>query len=161
MQQSILEPLSQMTQSSLLSFAELFSFMLGEAGRPITRGRVVPPIETSDMLLVFNKSINEVALGYKMLTTIPEIDRDTTSLSRALVSALHLACLLARLLDDETCDQKLKKEILKSMYDLTSLKVCIIHPSVYITYKKYLMKIFFYLLCCCRLKHVLTGQHYI
>ena len=30
MQQHILEPLSPLTQSSLLSFAELFSFMLSE-----------------------------------------------------------------------------------------------------------------------------------
>ena len=33
MQQKILEPLSPMTQSSLLSFAELFSFMMSEGGR--------------------------------------------------------------------------------------------------------------------------------
>ena len=33
MQQKILEPLSPMTQSSLLSFAELFSFMMSEGGK--------------------------------------------------------------------------------------------------------------------------------
>ena len=38
MQQKILEPLSPMTQSSLLSFAELFSFMMSEGGR--SRGQV-------------------------------------------------------------------------------------------------------------------------
>lgn len=38
MQQKILEPLSPMTQSSLLSFAELFSFMMSEGGRG--RGQV-------------------------------------------------------------------------------------------------------------------------
>jgi len=40
MQQKILEPLSPMTQSSLLSFAELFSFMMSEGGR--SRGQPVP-----------------------------------------------------------------------------------------------------------------------
>ena len=40
MQQKILEPLSPMTQSSLLSFAELFSFMMSEGGR--SRGQVRP-----------------------------------------------------------------------------------------------------------------------
>jgi hypothetical protein len=35
MQQKILEPLSPMTQSSLLSFAELFSFMMSEGGEMI------------------------------------------------------------------------------------------------------------------------------
>jgi len=38
MQQKILEPLSPMTQSSLLSFAELFSFMMSEGGR--SRGQL-------------------------------------------------------------------------------------------------------------------------
>lgn len=69
MQQSILEPLSPMTQSSFLSFAELFSFMLGEAGRPTTRGRVVPPIETVDMLMIFNKAVKEIELGKSISRT--------------------------------------------------------------------------------------------
>lgn len=123
MQQSILEPLNPMTQSSLLSFAELFSFMLGEAGRPITRGRVVPPIETEDMLSIFIKAVSEVSLGQKMLKAMPECERDPTSLSRALVSALHLACLLARLLDDDECCETMRRRILQALYDLISLKV--------------------------------------
>lgn len=150
MQQNILEPLSPMTQSSLLSFAELFSFMLGEAGRPVTRGRVVPPIETDDMLLVFDKALQEVKQGQEMMFLMPELERDTTALSRALVSALHLACLLARLLvncdsssnnnsgscvaedvidlrccaDDPSGEQfDVKKRVLKALYELVSLKV--------------------------------------
>lgn len=123
MQQSILEPLSPMTQSSLLSFAELFSFMLGEAGRPVTRGRVVPPIETKDMLLIFGKAVKEVELGQKMLNKLPEAQQDPLAICRALVSALHLACLLARLLEDEDCDPVIRKEVLKALYDLISLKV--------------------------------------
>lgn len=63
MQQKILQPLSPMTQSSLLSFAELFSFMLVEAGRLLPRGRIVPPIEARDMLLIFNKAVLEVERG--------------------------------------------------------------------------------------------------
>uniref|UniRef100_A0A1B0DPA9 Ankyrin repeat protein n=1 Tax=Phlebotomus papatasi TaxID=29031 RepID=A0A1B0DPA9_PHLPP len=117
MQQSILEPLSPMTQSSLLSFAELFSFMLGEAGRPVTRGRVVPPINTDDMLLVFDKAVKE---------GLPEKEKDTGALSRALTSALHLACHLARLLsDDVECSDKERQQVLKALYDLVSLKVII------------------------------------
>ncbi|XP_059621409.1 protein fem-1 homolog CG6966 [Phlebotomus argentipes] len=126
MQQSILEPLSPMTQSSLLSFAELFSYMLGEAGRPVTRGRVVPPINTDDMLLVFDKAVHEVKLGQKMIAALPEKERDTAALSRALVSALHLACHLARLLsDDVECSDKVRQQVLKALYDLVSLKVII------------------------------------
>lgn len=124
MQQRILEPLNPMTQSSLLSFAELFSFMLGEAGRPITRGRVVPPIETTDMLLVFNRAVKEVALGQKMFVD-PSFDheKDVAGLNRALVIALHLACLLSRLIFDDDCAEKVKQEILSAIYELVKLKV--------------------------------------
>ncbi|GAB0097965.1 Protein fem-1 homolog CG6966 [Sergentomyia squamirostris] len=126
MQQSILEPLSSMTQSSLLSFAELFSFMLGEAGRPVTRGRVVPPINPDDMFAVFDKAVRELEMGQKMLTALPEKERDTAALSRALVSALHLACHLALLLsDDLECSDKVREQVLKALYDLISLKVII------------------------------------
>lgn len=125
MQQSILEPLNAMTQSSLLSFAELFSFMLGEAGRPVTRGRIVPPIETKDMLLVFDNAIKEVIQGQLMLEKSTDIDKDMTALNRALVIALHLACLLARLLDDEADSEheNTKLSIYKSLYELVKLKV--------------------------------------
>ena len=58
--------------------------MLGETGQPITRGRVVPPIETIDMLLVLNRA---AALGY-----------DWTEF--AFVIALHLASLSFWLLVD-------------------------------------------------------------
>ncbi|KFB51873.1 AGAP003839-PA-like protein [Anopheles sinensis] len=125
MQQSILEPLNPMTQSSLLSFAELFSYMLGEVGRPITRGRIVPPIETSDMLVVFKKSIREVQLGQKMLDRMQYHERDHCALTRALVISLHLACLLVRLLDEEEemCTEEMKHQILQALYDLVSLKI--------------------------------------
>lgn len=121
----VLESLNPMTQSSLLSFAELFSFMLGEAGRPVTRGRVVPPIEPCDMLTVFDKAIKEVELGQKMLNKIPEQQQDPLAICRALVSALHLACLLARLLDDEDCESVIKNQVLKALHNLVSLKVSV------------------------------------
>lgn len=126
MQQSILEPLNPMTQSSLLSFAELFSFMLGEAGRPVIRGRVIPPVEINDMLIVFDKAINEVELGQKMINKIPEAQQDPLSICRALVSALHLACLLALLVDDEDCEPVIQKRVLKALHKLVSLDVSIV-----------------------------------
>jgi hypothetical protein len=98
--------------------------MLGEAGRPITRGRVVPPIETNDMLLVFNRAVNEVALGQKMIID-PAFDheKDIAGLNRALVIALHLACLLSRLIFDDDCAEDVKQKILSAIYDLVKLKV--------------------------------------
>jgi len=44
MQQKMLEPLSPMTQSSLLSFAELFSYMMSEGRNRHTNQRRSPPI---------------------------------------------------------------------------------------------------------------------
>lgn len=99
MQQQMLERLNPMTQSSLFSFTELFSFMMGEEGKPTTRGRVVPPVEFNDLLRVFNKAVKEVELGNQMLERLPSADRDVTYLTRVLVITLHLACLLTRLLD--------------------------------------------------------------
>lgn len=58
MQQSMLEPLNPMTQSSLFSFTELFSFMVGEEGRQTARGRRVPPVKREDLLRVFEKAVS-------------------------------------------------------------------------------------------------------
>ena len=44
MQQKMLEPLSPMTQSSLLSFAELFSYMMSEGRNRNNNQRRSPPI---------------------------------------------------------------------------------------------------------------------
>lgn len=170
MQQKILPPLSAMTQSSLLSFAELFSFMMTEAGRSLPRGRVVPPIEASDILMIFNKALLEVERGLsnsqkqsasnvssssisgqswaveqqKSTTTtsastspssseqsqqlatassLHECKNDPNALTRALVSALHIGCLLAWLIDDETFCPKMRREILVALYKLNSLNI--------------------------------------
>lgn len=60
MQQTMLEPLNPMTQSSLVSFAELFSFMICEESRFITRGRRIPPVCFADVAIIYNKAVNEV-----------------------------------------------------------------------------------------------------
>lgn len=173
MQQKILPPLSPMTQSSLLSFAELFSFMLMEAGRLLPRGRVVPPIAASDMLKIFNKAVLEVERGlsnYQMLqsganvssslagqswsveqqksataaqtqsqqhqtpqqtqqqqavTSVHDCNHDPNALSRALVSALHIGCLLAWLVEDETFCPKMRREIFVALYKLNRLNVAV------------------------------------
>uniref|UniRef100_A0A0A9Z3D9 Protein fem-1 CG6966 n=2 Tax=Lygus hesperus TaxID=30085 RepID=A0A0A9Z3D9_LYGHE len=63
MQQAMLEPLNPMTQSSLFSFTELFSFMMGEEGRASGRGRRVPAVSFQDMLQVLEKAVKEVRAG--------------------------------------------------------------------------------------------------
>lgn len=105
MQQRMLEPLNPMTQSSLFSFTELFSFMMGEQGRTSTRGRRVPPVTFTDLLTVLHKSVDEVEAGVNLLDKIPTGERDTTYLHRVLVISLHLACLLTKLLPSLTEEQ--------------------------------------------------------
>lgn len=108
-----------------------FCEIVGEAGRPVTRGRIVPPIEACDMLTVFDKAIKEVELGQRMLNKIPEAQQDPLAICRALVSALHLACLLARLLDDEDCEPVIKKQVLKgNIYHIHSYFFIDLYKSV-------------------------------
>jgi Ankyrin repeats (3 copies) len=123
MQQSMLERLNPMTQSSLFSFTELFSFMMGEEGRPTTRGRIVPPVEISELLRVFNKAVKEVELGNQMLNSVPNIEKDMTYLTRVLVITLHLGCLLTRLLENPLTSDETSKVIHESVYDLVKLKI--------------------------------------
>nr|XP_053628741.1 protein fem-1 homolog C-like isoform X2 [Cherax quadricarinatus] len=103
MQQKILEPLSPMTQSSFVSFAELFSFMMSEAKN---RGRRVPVVNFCDMMRVFEKCLREVEVGMYQLSKIVNGcngilanggERDTTYFHRTLVITMHLVCLLTKL----------------------------------------------------------------
>jgi len=108
MQQKILEPLSPMTQSSLLSFAELFSFMMSDGrGRP----RKTPPVDFQDILLVFRKALDEIEMGMMQMSKIPAAEWDSTCFNRTLVIVMHLLCLLCRLQPHLSPEQdfKLKK----------------------------------------------------
>jgi len=121
MQQKILEPLSPMTQSSLLSFAELFSFMMSEGGR--SRGGHVPfanlagggregaeierdegvrssppPVSFCDIMTVFERAVREVRAGQVALETGEAKGGDSTYFNRTIVILLHLVCLFTKLL---------------------------------------------------------------
>ncbi|XP_023289879.1 protein fem-1 homolog CG6966 [Orussus abietinus] len=95
-QQSMLERLNPMTQSSLFSFTELFSFMIGEEHTQSSRGRRVPSLQREELMKVFKKAVLEVRLGKQMLDKMPPCERDLTYLNRVLVVTLHLASLLTR-----------------------------------------------------------------
>ncbi|XP_017083381.2 protein fem-1 homolog CG6966 [Drosophila eugracilis] len=162
MQQKILQPLSPMTQSSLLSFAELFSFMLVEAGRLLPRGRVVPPIEADGMLTIFYKAVNEVERGQAFTLEqqkdqqqpqkqLPAADKspscsasssasssssttllsahqhdcnhDPNALSRTMISAIHIGCLLSSLLDTDALNPEMRRQVMGALYRLNRLKV--------------------------------------
>ncbi|XP_035720524.1 protein fem-1 homolog CG6966-like isoform X2 [Vespa mandarinia] len=119
MQQGMLEPLNPMTQSSFFSFAELFSFMIGEEGRQTSRGRRVPPVDRQEILRIFLKAIEEVRLGKQLLDKIPLRDRDVTSLNRILLITLHLACLMTRDMPAEGTYEYVA--IHKAIYDLVRI----------------------------------------
>ncbi|KAH1026419.1 hypothetical protein HUJ05_000091 [Dendroctonus ponderosae] len=121
MQQSMLECLSPMTQSSLFSFTELFSFMMGEEGKHTSRGRLVPPVDVAEILRVFRKATNEVELGHQMLTRMPNHDKDMTYLTRVTVITLHLASLLTRMATDASVSEATKDQINKSIFYLNKL----------------------------------------
>merc|ERR1719511_402005 len=117
MQQKILEPLSPMTQSSLLSFAELFSFMMSDGGR--SRGQIQlanferenidrsgndnsnsspPPVNFADIMTVFRRAVKEAMAGQMALEAGELRGGDSTYFNRTIVILLHLLCLLTKLI---------------------------------------------------------------
>ncbi|KAH7962101.1 hypothetical protein HPB52_014427 [Rhipicephalus sanguineus] len=99
MQQRCLEPFSPMTQSSLLSFAELFCFMMAEARPARPSRRQLAPVEFGDVLAVFERAVTElVSAGHHM----PE---PAEGVQRTLVIALQLAALLCRLQSQSSLEE--------------------------------------------------------
>ncbi|RLU16996.1 hypothetical protein DMN91_011065 [Ooceraea biroi] len=121
MQQDMLDPLNPMTQSSLFSFTELFSFMMGEEGRQTVRGRRVPPVERRDLMRVFQKAVKEVKKGKQMVDKLGDqvCERDLTFLNRVLVITLHLACLLTRETGEDNIEEHFALH--KELYDLIQI----------------------------------------
>ncbi|XP_026199216.1 protein fem-1 homolog C [Anabas testudineus] len=89
MQQSNLDPLSPMTASSLLSFAELFSFMLQDRAK----GLLGTSVSFEDLMGILSKSVLEIERAIKQSGPMPP---DPAQLSKALSIILHLICLLEK-----------------------------------------------------------------
>ena len=92
MQQKILEPLSPMTQSSLLSFAELFSFMITER-----KFRPAYPVSFQDMVIVLEKALKELSTGQTHMLKMPVTERDMTHFNRLIIIIMHLICLMCKI----------------------------------------------------------------
>lgn len=92
MQQNVLEALHPMTQSSFLSFAELFSFMTTEL-----RSRPPHPVSFNDIMTVFFRAMKELKRGHDQLLKIPVSEQETTNLNRLLLIIMHILCLMCRL----------------------------------------------------------------
>lgn len=103
MQMNKLDPLSPMTQSSLLSFAELFSFMMGNG-----RTRSICLVQFSDIYSIFSKAITELERGRGVLMdtkTLPS-ERDTQNYSKIVTIIMHLMSLICRLSSKLTEDEE-------------------------------------------------------
>lgn len=103
MQMSKLDPLSPMTQSSLLSFAELFSFMMGSG-----RTRSICLVQFSDICSIFTKAVCELERGRKVLMdtqTLPS-ERDSQNYSKLITIIMHLMSLICRLSSKLTKDEE-------------------------------------------------------
>ncbi|XP_069481614.1 protein fem-1 homolog C [Ambystoma mexicanum] len=88
MQQNNLDPLSPMTASSLLSFAELFSFMLQDRAK----GLLGTTVTFDDLMGILCKSVLEIDRAVKQTPCPP----DQIQLNKALSIILHLICLLEK-----------------------------------------------------------------
>uniref|UniRef100_A0A9J8DGL5 Uncharacterized protein n=1 Tax=Cyprinus carpio carpio TaxID=630221 RepID=A0A9J8DGL5_CYPCA len=89
MQQSNLDPLSPMTASSFLSFAELFSFVLQDRAK----GTLAARVTFQDLMGVLGKSVREVERAVAQRDSPPE----TPQFTKALSIILHLLFLLEKL----------------------------------------------------------------
>ncbi|XP_064195127.1 protein fem-1 homolog A [Anguilla rostrata] len=109
MQQSNLDPLSPMTASSFLSFAELFSFVLQDRAK----GTLATRVTFQDLMGVLGKSVREVERAVAQRDSPPEAPQFT----KALSIILHLLFLLEKL--DCTPEQEYQKK--QTVYRLLKL----------------------------------------
>ncbi|TNN55928.1 Protein fem-1 C [Liparis tanakae] len=113
MQQSNLDPLSPMTASSLLSFAELFSFMLQDRAK----GLLGTSVSFEDLMGILSKSVLEIERAVTQNGPLPP---DPAQLSKALSIILHLVCLLEKVSCTAEQDH-FKKE---TIYKFLKLQPC-------------------------------------
>ncbi|XP_003723826.1 protein fem-1 homolog C [Strongylocentrotus purpuratus] len=116
MQQEALEPLNPMTQSSLLSFAELFAYMLSE--RNIER--VYQHVPFGDVAVVYLKGITEMKRGVAQLPFGPQQEKETTNFNRTLLILMHLMCLIAK---REGATPLQMEDVKRATYQLVKLQL--------------------------------------
>ncbi|CAG0890707.1 unnamed protein product [Cyprideis torosa] len=117
MQQAMLEPLSLMTQSSLMSFAELFACILT---------REIPadaPDTVPALLSIIERALKELKAGVEHIKSGNyESERDPIYLHRTLVITLHLACLLARCQPDKHTRESMFN-LMRTLYRLVKVSL--------------------------------------
>jgi hypothetical protein len=96
-------------QSSFLSFAELFVFML-DGGRRRRAIATHPPL-FSDVLAVLDRAVEEMERGMTAAGAGRLVDRDKNSLSRFLIIVVHLIALAARVANDDGSRHRLRNTV--------------------------------------------------
>lgn len=137
MQQSVLDTLNPMIQSSLLSFAELFSFMMSKSLNKVTFKDVFAVFQRSLRQLQYSshhqtnsvtvkqtsqerKSIRVCCPASSTLVTPTVIDlQEETNYHRTLVIVLHFVGLMCRLLPLMSSEEEL--QLRKTVYQLVKL----------------------------------------
>lgn len=99
-QQSVLEPLDPLTQTSLSNFNDLFSFMLRR--QTDAERKAAPLVSREDIFTVFEKAVREVKLGKKMLNKGCE---NNLQFTKVLMIVLRLAFLSTLDLPEEGSDE--------------------------------------------------------
>jgi len=107
--------LSTVLQSSFLSFAELFVFML-DGGRR-RRAVATHPPAFSDVLAVLDRAVKEMERGMTAAGAGRLVDRDKNSLTRFLIIVVHLIALAARVANDDRSRHLLRTIV----YDLVRM----------------------------------------
>ena len=115
LQQNTLEPLNAMTQSSLLSFAELFSFMMTNSNSDSPERCV----SYENMIHIYRLAIKELEVGMRHIETNSNDDQDIGLYQRLLVIIMHLMSLLCQIQD--TLMPMQKRELLQISYKLIKL----------------------------------------
>uniref|UniRef100_A0A8C6P078 Protein fem-1 homolog C n=1 Tax=Nothobranchius furzeri TaxID=105023 RepID=A0A8C6P078_NOTFU len=123
MQQTNLEPLSPMTTSSLLSFAELFSFMLQDRAK----GLLGTSVSFEDLMGILSKSVLEIERAVKQRGPMPP---EPIQLSKALSIILHLICLLEKVPCTAEQDHFKKETIYRSNCFYTLSAASNGHPDI-------------------------------
>lgn len=95
-------------------------------------GRIVPPVTFEDIDPVFRKALSEIDRGMALLDSKLSIDREhtLTTLQRVLVISLHLAALMAKLLEEPDCTEDVSRKIHKAVYSLVKLDIKVRHMNL-------------------------------
>lgn len=117
MQQQILEPLTNRVQSTLMSFAELFSFMISESWMTSRSRR--PVVQFSDLLAVFQRALKEVEMAMRHMSKIPPAEQDSSYFHRTLIIVMHLMGLMCHF--QSTLSKDEDEELKRAVYRLVRL----------------------------------------